>query len=142
MSKRFKEEDCIIPEIWCGNEDKPPKKKGSVYYKTGSRYECMKKGFGAGTHIERKANLSPSSLQQIKYLGEIYENSFANMGIKNLNQLVSQMKVKTSTEISSILKRALTKKNGVLDTKAYNSTVLYLHRHGVSSSPPCQKIKI
>jgi len=139
--KKFVETECIIPEIWCGNANKSPKKKGSIYYKTGTRYECMKKGFGAGTHIERKSKLPANSLQNIKYVGEKHETIFKTSGIKTISQLVSQMKLKTTSEAESILKRILTKSNGILDVKAYNSTSLYLYRHGVSSAPPCQKIK-
>jgi hypothetical protein len=141
MKKSFNEKECIIPEIWCGDATTPPKKKNSIYYKTGTRYECMKKGFGAGTHIERNSNLPQTSLQQIKYVGEIHEASFKTSGIKTISQLTSQMKLKTTQEAEKILKRILTKSNGVLDVKAYNSTALYLYRHGVPSAPPCQKIK-
>jgi hypothetical protein len=139
--KTFNEEECIIPEIWCGEAASPPKKKGKVYIKAGTRYECMKKGFGAGTHIERNSNLPTTSLQQIKYVGEQHEKDFKAAGIKTIPQLVSQMKLKTTDESGKILKRILTKSNGVLDVKAYNSTVLYLYKHGVPSAPPCQKIK-
>lgn len=141
MSKKFNESDCIIPEIWCGADNKIPKKKGKIYYKAGNRYECMKKGFGAGTHIERNLNLPLNSLQQIKYIGETYETSFKKIGIKNTTSLISQMKLKTTDEMSKIIKRVLTKSNNVLDVKAYNSTVLYLYKNGVPSAPACQKIK-
>lgn len=140
-SSKFNEVACIIPEIWCGNDDTPPKKKGSIYYKTGTRYECMRKGFGAGTHIERASNLPPASLQQIKYVGEKHEASFKASGINTIPNLISQMKLKTSSEAETILKRILSKSNGVLDAKAYNATALYLFRHGVPSAPPCKKIK-
>lgn len=141
MAKNFSEADCIIPEIWCGNDNTPPRKKGSIYYKTGTRYECMKKGFGAGTHIERNSNLPTTSLQQIKYVGEKHEAEFKKAGINNIPQLVAQMKLKTTAEAGVILKRVLAKSNGVLDVKAYNSTTLYLYKHGVASAPACQKIK-
>jgi len=139
--KKFVEADCIIPQIWCGNDNTPPKKRGVIYSKTGTRYECMKKGFGAGTHIERNSNLPLNSLQQIKYVGEKHEASFKSSGIKTIPQLISQMKLKTSSEASAILKRILTKSNSVLDVKAYNSIALYLYKNGVPSAPPCQKIK-
>ncbi len=136
----FSEEACIIPEIWCGESATPPKKKGTIYYKTGSRYECMKKGFGAGTYTEKALTRPLSSLQNIKYVGPKYEENFKKAGIKTLAQLVTQTGSKTSTQIKTLLTGILTKENGILDTKAYNSTVLYLHRHGVANRPPCVKI--
>lgn len=141
MAKKFNEADCVIPELWCGEASTPPKKKGTIYYKTGTRYECMKKGFGAGTHIERREYLPVGSLQQIKYVGEKHEKDFKSAGIKNVQTLASQMKLKTTAEMEAVLKRILTKSNGVLDTKAYNSTVLYLYKHGVASAPSCKKIR-
>jgi hypothetical protein len=133
---------CAIPQLWCGESENPPKKldDDTYYFKTGTRYECMKKGFGAGTHIERKNNLSPKSLQQIKYVGEKHEADFKKAGINSTDALVKEMRVKTSSEIASILKRILTKANGVLDTKAYNSTLLYLYKHGNGGLPACQKL--
>ncbi len=139
---KFKEADCIIPEIWCGEAATPPKKKDTIYYKTGTRYECMKKGFGAGTHIERKNYLPATSLQQIKYIGEKHDANFKAAGIKTQKQLVSQMQLKTTSQMETILKKILTKSDGVLDTKAYNSTVVYLYRHGIASVPACSKIKV
>jgi len=139
-SKSFSEEVCIIPEIWCGNSATPPKTKGKIYYKTGTRYECMKRGFGAGTYTERGLNLPVTSLQKIKYVGPTYEQNFKKAGIKTLAQLVTQAGPKTSAQIKVMLEKILSRENGVLDSRAYNSTVMYLHRHGVSNLPSCHKI--
>lgn len=137
----FRQEDCIIPEIWCGESNVAPKKKGKRYYKTGSRYECLKKGFGSGSNAERLNNLPANSLQRIKYVGEKHEKKFIEAGIKTVKQLITYTSPKTPTQIQSLLKNILTKTNGILDTKAYNSTILYLHRHGISNVPKCKKIR-
>jgi len=142
MPPKFKLSDCAIPQLWCGESATPPKKNDplSKYYKTGSRYECLKKGIGAGTHIERNKSLPVKSLQQIKYVGETHESNFKKVGIKDTTALVREMKTKTSTEIESILKRVLAKSNGPLDQRAYNSVIVYLYQHGNGGVPACKKI--
>lgn len=143
MSKKFVAAECAIPTIWCGDSSTPPKKvkDGSFYYKTGTRYECMKKGFGAGMHTERKDNLPADSLQQIKYVGEKHEKDFKKAGIANTNDLVKQMKKRTTSEMEKILKRILVKSDGVLDARAYNCVIMYLYNHGIGAVPACKKIK-
>jgi hypothetical protein len=134
--------DCAIPTFWCGKSKNPPKSKDPLikYIRAGNGYECMKKGFGAGAAKERTKSLSSSSLQNIKYVGETHEAHFKKVGIKSTNDLVREMKWKTQAEKTSLLKRILSKSNGVLDKRAYNSTIVYLHRHGVSGIPKCSKI--
>lgn len=141
--KKFDPKACDIPTIWCGESDTFPKKRknGSYYYKTGSRYECMKKGFGAGTHIERNNNLPADSLQQIKYVGEKHEKDFKKAGIKNTGELTEQLGQKTTKEIEIILKKILKRSDGKLDARAYNCTIMFLHTHGVGGVPSCQIIK-
>jgi len=74
--------ECAIPTVWCGRGNPPKRRAGDdkYYYKTGDRYECMQKGFGAGMHTERKKNLPENSLQQIKYVGDVYEKKFKGAG--------------------------------------------------------------
>ncbi len=141
MAKKFKESECIIPQIWCGDASTPPKKKGTIYSRTGTRYECLKQGFGAGTHTERKNYLPAKSVQQIKYIGPEHEKNFKAAGIKTTTDLIKQTSSKTSSQIEILLKRILVKSNGVLDGKSYNCVVLYLYQHGVANVPACKKIK-
>ena len=138
----FDEEQCIIPELWCGEANKPPKKKGVIYYKTGSRYECMKRGFGAGMYSTKKETLPAKSLQQIKYIGEVHEESFIRYGIKDIPTLIKEMKGRTTNGIETILKKILVKSNGVFDAKAYNSTLVFLHKNGTANLPACKKIRL
>ena len=142
MSK-FKKEDCYLPTVWCGESDTLPKKgkNDTYYYKVGSRYECLKQGFGAGTHTERKQSLPVKSLEQIKYIGELHNKAFEAEGIKNVDQLVREMSTKSAAGIEGFLKRVLAKSNGVVDMRAYNSVLLYLYRNGNSNLPPCKKVK-
>lgn len=139
----FKEKDCYLPTIWCGESDTLPKKgKNDTYYrKVGSRYECLKQGFGAGTYTERKQNLPAKSLEQIKYIGPEHNSAFQAEGINNLDQLVRETSTRSASSIEKLLKSILTKSNKVIDMRAYNSILLYLYRHGNSNLPVCKKIK-
>jgi hypothetical protein len=136
----FNPSNCEIPEIWCGVSDVIPKTKGKTYYKIGTRSECLKKGYGAGFYSNKKSGIPDTSLQHIKYVGEIHEQSFRRAGIRNLSNLERETRRKTSKEISMLLKRILTKSGGALDTRAYNSVLMYLYQHGNSNLPSCKKI--
>ena len=137
---QFNPDQCIIPQIWCGQSSKPPKDDNSKYYKIGSRYECLKKGVGVGLHQNNRKYLPPNSLRQIKYVGEIHEKHFVKVGINNTNQLIIEMKNKTSQEVENLLKRILTKSDGKMDIRAYNSILLFLYENGNSGLPSCVKI--
>ncbi len=47
-------------KLYCGNKKRTPKK----YSRMGTRYECMKKGFGIGSYIQRE-----EMIQHLKDLG-------------------------------------------------------------------------
>jgi hypothetical protein len=138
----FDIDECAIPTKWCGNGAPPKRKPGDMKYYTGvgSRYDCMKIGFGAGMSKEKKRNLPSNSLQQISYVGDVYEKKFKKVGIRNLDDLRREITSRTTRESAGLLKRIFTKKGGVLDKKAYNSTVMYFYSHGVGSLPRCSKI--
>lgn len=142
-TKKFVLSECDIPTVWCGESNKPPKKakEGKYYYKTGTRTECLRVGFGVGTHTERNNNLPADSLQQIKYIGEKHEKDFKKAGIATTTALLKEMRKKTTFEIEKILKRILVRSDGVLDARAYNCVIVYLYKHGIGSVPPCKKIK-
>ena len=137
---KFNPNKCTIPVVWCGEAQNPPKNLDSKYYKIGSRYECLKKGVGAGFQQNQRKYLPHNSLRQIKYVGEIHEKQFINVGINSTDQLIKEMKNKTSKEVHNLLKRILTKSDGKLDVKAYNSTLLFLYQNGNSGLPSCVKI--
>lgn len=133
-------EECIIPKVWCGNGKVP---KGNTYAHTGTPTECLKIGFGAGMHNERSKHLSKDSLQQIKYVGEIYEVKFKKEGIKTIANLLKFSKDKAKTILQKMLIKVFTRSaNGGLDKRAYNSTLVYLYQHGIATGniPKCSKI--
>lgn len=135
----FNVHDCAIPEIWCGKG--PPKKRGSKwYYKTGSRYDCLKKGFGAGSAKERRKNLPENSLQQIRYVGDVYERRFKQSRVATLDQLIREAQSRSKSNLQTFLKRIFTRRKGGLDKRAYNYTILFLYRHGIGHVPSCIRI--
>jgi hypothetical protein len=140
----FNEEDCYVPIPFCGEGDVLPKgKKNDTYYhRLGTRYECLKQGIGVGIHTEKRKDLPKNSLQQIKYIGEKLEGNFVKAGIRDITSLLREAGKKTSTQIESMLRPILKRKNGVIDERAYNSVVLYLYRHGIANVPKCKKIRV
>lgn len=143
--EEFNENECYIPTVWCGDENVYKKfdtVKKVKYTRTGTRRECLKKGFGAGVISTRKKTLPTNSLQEIKYIGEKHEASFKRYRITNTQTLLSAFKKNKKAEISKTLKDILKKKDGNLDIRAYNSVLLYLYNHGFGDLPKCEKISV
>ena len=128
----FNKRDCIIPTLWCGNSNVPANSDKKVYSGAGTPYQCMKKGFGAGSNIERVKQLkkdNPISLEHIKYVGPVFNQKFRKANIYNIIELISEMKKLSKTHKEVFLKNIFLKKDNTLDTKAYNSTLEYLSDH-------------
>lgn len=143
MASRFIPEDCAIPTIYCGDAKKIPSyKRGDDkrYTRRGSPQECLSKGFGAGMITERLKSLPDTTLQQIKYVGDVYDKNFGKMGIKTVDGLVLYVEKHSQKQNDQMLKKVLTKKGGSLDLRAYNSVLLFLHRGGSIKLPKCQVI--
>lgn len=101
----------------------------------------MSRGFGAGAASERLKSLPEGSLQRIKYVGEAMEARFRQSGIRTLNGLIVKMKGKTPAYIDTTLKRILRKSNNALDSRAYNSVLLFLYMAGIPNLPQCAIIR-
>lgn len=139
----FKIEECVIEDVWCGKSSRPRKVKNlnsdippKRYTRDGTRYECLKKGIGAGAITEAKKHLPTDSLQHIMYIGKTYDERFQEKGIKTRKQLVKKLKSKSPESISKFLKEILTRKGGGVDTRAYNTVLVFLHRNGMKSNLP------
>jgi hypothetical protein len=141
MAKRFKIEDCQIPSVWCGKGNIPRKTKVR-YSRTGTRFECMKKGFGAGMNTEKMKYLPEDSLQRIRYIGKKYEDNFGTFGYRTTKDLIRGMKSKSQEEMESELLIICKKSTGAVDWKAYNSTIEYLYLNGVRHTPNCRRIRV
>jgi len=125
---------CAIPKIWCGNGKRP---KG--YSKEGSRYECLRVGFGAGSAEERNKYLPKDSLRRIKYVGEKMEARFKRAKITTMTGLVSKCKSMSVEKIEKMLKTILVREGGALDGRAFNSVILFLDSKRVKT-PQCKKL--
>ena len=134
----FNKNKCIIRKLYCGNGKIPKDTSDKKYSRKGSSYECLKKGFGIADWNHRKKNLSKTSLQQIPYIGPVYENNFKKNKIYSLTSLISKLKNLNLINKKEIITKCCTKSNGGIDQKAINSILLYLHSHGVKNLPSCK----
>jgi hypothetical protein len=134
----FNTADCLIPKIWCGKTIIPP----PGYYKSGTKYECFKKGMGVGTIQEKSKNLNPNSLQNIRYVGNYYEERFKLNKIKNINELITKVSPLSSKDKETLLKKILKNSDGKVDFRSYNSVLLFLNDKRIRNLPSCKKIKI
>lgn len=132
---------CIIPKVWCGNSNTIPKKNKKQYYKVGTRYECLKSGFGAGMHTEKRKGFDDKSLQQIPYVGPKMEKKLKKRGIANTKQLISELRDMSANEKRDLLKSTLKNSNGQVNNFAYNSVIRYLYENGVLDLPKCKEIQ-
>lgn len=140
----FNPKKCVIPTIYCGKDKIVPETihNNTKYIRHGTSYECMTKGFGAGLIAEKLKNLPANSLQRIKYIGDIHEANFKKSGIHTTTQLISRVKKLKTNAVEKLLKNILKRKNGTLDTRAYNSSLLFVYQNGVSINlPQCVNIK-
>lgn len=132
--------DCIIRKMYCGNKNTIPADTWETRYsRMGTRYECLRKGFGVGNSKERTKNLPRNSLQTITYVGPVYENNFQQQGINNTDELVRRM---SSRQLSvrqkkDILNAGCLKDNNVIDQKAFNSIIFWLWNKNVPNLPMC-----
>ena len=135
---------CTIPTVYCGTKKSVPKKtkNNTRYVRKGTNYECMTKGFGAGMAMEKLKKLPLNSLQRIKYVGETYELNFKKKNVNNIDQLINHIRNLKKEKVSTFLKSVFRKKDGVIDQRAYNSTLVFLYENGVHANlPQCSKIK-
>lgn len=134
----FDPDYCAVPSLWCGDNDMPTRiTNDKKYTGKGTRAYCMKKGYGAGMYAERAKSLPPSSLKNIKYIGDEYEKKFMVYKINTIQDL--KQRGKNPKSLDKILLIVFTKSDGVLDKRGYNSVLLYLYRNGTSNLPSCKK---
>lgn len=133
---------CSIPVVWCGKGDIPTRKSGDekYYIRKGTTHECMQIGFGAGKYSEIKKGINNNSLQNIKYVGETYENNFKEKNIDTILDLIKYVSSHTQLQIKLLLSSVFKKKGGGTDMRAYNSTLMFVYKKGIKDLPPCLKI--
>lgn len=140
-------ENCLIPSKYCGKSTVSIPthnlKENVRYISKGTPLSCMQKGIGTGIYIEKRKSLPALSLQQIKYIGEQYENKFSKKNVKTITDLFKYIKTHSKTQNEKLLKDVLTMRNNTLDNKAYNSVIHYLYFSNeipIIKLPMCKKI--
>ena len=132
---------CRIPTVWCGNGKMPSTNpQGSKYTRPGTRKECLSKGFGAGMYSEKHKSISSESLGNLRYVGNIYIKNFGIFGVATLQDLETVAENVPSKTLQRMLEKVFTKSNGLIDTKAFNSTIYYLYERNLSDLPECYKL--
>lgn len=135
----FNIDACIIKQVWCGEGD-IPFDRSKYYSKQGTKRECLKKGFGAGSSSEKKKHLPITSLQNIPYIGSQFEDNFRDAGIYTIPHLMNVMKNRSKNGKQKILKEVLVNSDGTINYKAYNSVIRFLFEKGLLELPNCKKL--
>lgn len=130
--------NCIIRKIYCGKGDVPNDIK---YSRKGDSYECLRKGIGSSDWNHRKKTLAKNSLQQIMYIGPLYESKFKEQRIYTIDKLLCKSRNMTMVEKKKLLYKVCTRKNGSIDHKAINSIILFLHERGITNLPECKIVR-
>jgi hypothetical protein len=126
---------CNIKTFYCGNGDVLDR---NIYSRKGTTYECMQKGFGAGSWAERKKHLPAKSLQHIKYVGETFEAKFKQRRIKDTDALVRKLSPMTAAQKKAFLEDIFKRGNGTTEYRGYNNVLLFLNAAGISRLPRCR----
>lgn len=138
----FSKSKCIIRKIYCGDKNSVPKDTRTVKYsRAGTRAECLRRGFGVAEAKYKKDGVSANSLQNIMYVGEIYAKNFKKKRITSLKTLIKRVENMTAVEKKTLLTSCCKKSNNVVDHRAVNSILLYLHEHGVDDLPGCRVVR-
>lgn len=137
----FSRSRCVIRKVYCGDGPLPGETRDKKWSRKGSRAECLRRGFGAAQWVEKKKGMSRNNLQQISYIGPVYEKNFKKLGIRTIPKLLEVMATKTPVEKRDLLKKGCTRANETIDYRAVNSIILYLHDNQISNLPNCKIIK-
>lgn len=131
----FDSRKCTIKIVYCGNSNDFDRNK---YTRKGTAHECLKQGIGAGTSTERKKHIPRTSLQNIKYVGPIYEQNFKNNGVSSLSQLEWLFGRLSKSEQKKFLKKVSKNADGHTDYRVYNSVLLYLYNKNINGLTSCR----
>lgn len=123
---------CKIKTFYCGKGELP-----EGYTRKGSGFECLKRGFGAGSWTEKKKDLPEKSLQRIKYVGPVYEKKFKEKKINNTDTLIAKLSTMSADKKKKFLEKIFTRKNNTIDYRGFNTVLLFLHAANVKKLPQC-----
>ncbi len=137
----FNKNACIVRKLYCGDSKLPSDTATKKYSRKGSSYECLKKGYGIADWEHRGKKLSKTSLMQIIYIGPVYQANFKKKQIYSTTSLIKKVIGLSAAEKRDLIGTACTKKSGVIDQRAFNAVVLFLHERGVKELPRCKIVK-
>ena len=137
----FNKSNCIIRKIYCGNGKLPKDTASKKYSRRGAAYECLQRGFGVADWQHRKTNMSKTSLQQIPYIGPVFEANFKRNQIYSITSLINKLDKLSATEKRKIITACCKRKNGSTDQRAFNGIVLFLYEHKMKNLPSCKIVK-
>lgn len=137
----FNKSACIVRKLYCGDNGIPKDTATKKYSRKGTSYECMRKGYGTADWEHRKKGLSKTSLQQIMYVGPVYEANFRKQKIYSIKSLINKTAGLSTKEKREIISAGCRRKNGAIDQKAFNAVVLFLHEQGLKDLPACKIVK-
>lgn len=137
----FDKTKCVVRTFYCGNSrNLPPDTSSTKYSRHGTPHECMKRGYGMGSWTEVSKQLPPNSVRHIRYIGPVYEENFRRYGMSSLNRVVTKFSGLTAQEKNILLRKCCRKRNNIVDLKAYNFVLLFLHSKGVKNLPSCKVV--
>jgi hypothetical protein len=119
-------------ELWCGKGEKP-----SSYRNTGTRYECMKVGYGRGYWDLKRKTIPVQSLDNIPYLNNEAKEILFDEQIETVLDFVDLI---NSFSNYNTTKNFLENELGYLTRKRFNSVVMFLFNKGVhvTKLPKCK----
>ena len=141
INMSFNKSNCIIRKTYCGDSKVPKDTATQKYSRKGTRHECLKKGFGIADWKHRNKTLSKTSLQQIIYIGPIFETNFKKKKIYSITSLMNKLQGLSTKDKRELIASVCKRKNGGLDQRAFNSVILFLHERGVKNLPSCKIVK-
>lgn len=120
-------------ETWCGKGPKPDK-----YKRTGSRYDCLKVGYGIGSWQTKRKNIPDHDLDNIPYLTPTAKNTLINGGITSVSDFLNRIRsFQDYTATKSFLEEM-----GCFGTKKkFNLVILFLFERGIpiTKLPECKE---
>lgn len=125
----FDPSNCNL-NIWCGKGDKP-----NNYRTTGTRFDCLKVGYGRGYWDSKRQHMDHQDLDNIPYLTKTFKQYLINMNIHSLPDFINLVR---SFKDYNITKAFL--EEHFISKNKFNRIVLFLYDKGIpiNKLPQCK----
>jgi hypothetical protein len=110
---------CLL-DTWCGKREKP-----ANYRRSGTRYECLRIGYGRGKWDSRQ--LPEQDLNNIPYLNRVSRERLIDAGIETLRDFLNRIRLFDDYRRTKIFLEEL----GFSTPKKFNKIVLFLFEKGI-----------